>query len=52
VRSSKPPPKKGRPSIEDRSLLAALEASRRALEKHCQLILDLLENAGRLPPPE
>jgi hypothetical protein len=43
---------KGRSSIEDRSLLAALEASRRAFEKHRQLVLDLLENAGRLPPPK
>jgi hypothetical protein len=41
---------KGRPSIEDQSLLQALETSRRALEKHRQLILDLLANAGRLPP--
>jgi hypothetical protein len=43
---------KGRRSMEDESLLAALEASRRAFEKHRQLVLDLLENAGRLPPPE
>jgi hypothetical protein len=41
---------KGRRSIEDESLLAALEASRRAFEKHRQLIVDLLENAGRLRP--
>jgi hypothetical protein len=34
---------------EAESLLHAFEAGRRALEKHRQLILDLLENAGRLP---
>jgi hypothetical protein len=37
---------KGRRSIEAVSLLSALEASRRELEKHRQVILDLLENGG------
>jgi hypothetical protein len=37
---------KGRPSIEAESLLRALEESRRTLEKHRQLLIDLLENRG------
>jgi hypothetical protein len=41
---------KGRPSIEAQLLLQALETSRRTFEKHRHLILDLLANAGRLPP--
>ena len=42
---------KARPSIEAQSLLQAFEVSRRALEKHRQLVLDLLENAGRPSRP-
>src|SRR5262249_41898428 len=42
---------KARPSIEAQSLLQAFEASRRALEKHRQLVLDLLQNAGRPSRP-
>jgi hypothetical protein len=38
---------KRRPSIEAESLLQALESSRRAFEKHRQLLMDLLANAGR-----
>ena len=37
---------KGRPSVEAESLLRAFEASRRALEKHRELVLDMLANAG------
>jgi len=40
---------KGRPSIEGESLLREFEESRRALEKHRQLIIHLLENGGALP---
>jgi hypothetical protein len=35
------------PSLEDASFLQALEASRRAFEKHRELVLDLLANGGR-----
>jgi hypothetical protein len=41
---------KGRPCIEAQSLLAALESSRRAFEKHREFIINLLANSGRLPP--
>lgn len=41
---------KGQRSQEAESLLHAFEAGRRALEKHRQFILDMLENAGRPPP--
>jgi hypothetical protein len=41
---------KGPRSIEAKSLLQAFQASRRALEKHRQLVLDALANAGRPPP--
>jgi hypothetical protein len=41
---------KGRPSIEAASLLRALNESRRVLEKHRQLILDLLANGGNPNP--
>jgi hypothetical protein len=37
---------KGKPSQEAESLLRAFEAGRRALEKHRQFVLQLLENAG------
>ena len=43
---------KGRPSLEEESLLSALEASRRTFEKHRERILHLLANGGwPLPQP-
>jgi hypothetical protein len=38
---------KDQPSVEAESFLQALEASRRAFEKHRELVLVLLANGGR-----